>query len=400
MIANYCAGNSDDGRAPMNRRLLVVTHFFSTHRGGVEIVAGELAERLAARYALDVTWIASDVDEPPRNDSSQVRHVPVPAWNITEARLGIPFPIWGISAAMALWRAVGAADVVHIHDSLYTGSIVAFLVAKLRRVPLMVTQHVGINNSGLLRIILPALNRSIGRVILSRAGRAVFISRAVESYFGGFCTYRCPAKYIANGVNGSIFREVDADARRQLRSAVGVDGDQLICIFVGRFVQKKGLAVLRELVSAFPAVVWIVAGHGPLDPEQWRLPNLQVIRGASGASLARLYAAADLLVLPSKGEGFPLVVQESMACGTPVLVGEDTAAGCPEARSMMFVERVGAGDTAARWALRMSQLIENFGQLGNLRPAVASFARNHWSWDKATDAYAELITSLATSRRE
>lgn len=384
----------------MNRQLLIVTHFFSTHRGGVEIVAGALATELAARRAFHVTWIASDVDELPENDSLTVRHVPVPAWNITEARLGVPFPFWGVSAMIALWRAVGAADVVHIHDSLYMGSILTFLIAKLRRIPLIVTQHTGINNDALLRTILPFLNRSIGRLIVSRAERAVFISRAVESYFGGFCKYKNAPKYIANGVDGTIFREVDANARQQLRSVLGVAGDQLVFIFVGRFVSKKGLPVLRELVMAFPEVLWIVAGHGPLDPEQWRLSNLRVIRGARGAGLARLYAAADLLLLPSKGEGFPLVVQESMACGTPVMVGEDTAAGCLEARATMFVERVGANDTAARWIRRLTELRDQPERLRERRTGVAAFAREHWSWQIAGVAYAELFDSiLAASKR-
>ena len=58
---------------------------------------------------------------------------------------------------------------------------------------------------------------------------------------------------------------------------------------------------------------------------------MSVHRNLSQAELPPLYQAADLLVLPSVGEGFPLVVQEAMACGTPALVGDETAAGCPEA---------------------------------------------------------------------
>jgi glycosyltransferase involved in cell wall biosynthesis len=397
-IAPECWGTG--GLAQVNRRLLIVSHFFSTHRGGVEIVAGELAAELAAHHAFDVTWIASDVDELPRNDALAVRYVPVPAWNITEARLGIPFPFWGPSAMITLWRAVAASDVVHIHDSLYMGSVLAFLIAKLRRIPLVVTQHTGVNNDSLLRIALPILNRSIGRLVVSRAERAVFISRAVESYFGSFCKYKNAPRYIANGVDGAIFREVDANARRELRSALGVAGEQLVFIFVGRFVEKKGLPVLRDLVRAFPEVLWIFAGHGAIDPERWQLRNLRVIRGARGASLASLYAAADLLLLPSKGEGFPLVVQESMACGTPVMVGEDTAAGCPEARATMFVEKVGAGDTAARWIRRLAELRDQAERLSERRTAVAAFARQHWSWRTTGAAYGELLNSiLAAGRR-
>ena len=47
-------------------RILRVSHYYSEHRGGVEIVASELAERLACRD-VEVTWAASssDIDSTP-----------------------------------------------------------------------------------------------------------------------------------------------------------------------------------------------------------------------------------------------------------------------------------------------------------------------------------------------
>jgi glycosyltransferase involved in cell wall biosynthesis len=42
------------------------------------------------------------------------------------------------------------------------------------------------------------------------------------------------------------------------------------------------------------------------------------------AELRRIYHAADALVLPAEvREGFPLVLQEAIACGLPAIVGND-----------------------------------------------------------------------------
>ena len=102
-------------------------------------------------------------------------------------------------------------------------------------------------------------------------------------------------------------------------------------MFVGRFVEKKGLAALRELAINRPDCEFVLVGDGPINPASWGLQNVTLLGRRTRQELARLYRACDGLVLPSIGEGYPLVVQEALASGLSVYCGLDSAAADPGA---------------------------------------------------------------------
>src|SRR5580692_4989383 len=143
-------------------RVLLVTHYYAEHRGGIEIVAGELSERLARR-GVEIVWMAS---RPSSAAPSQgISRVPMPTWNITERLLGFPYPLWGPIGLIRLCGQVRRCDLVHLHDSLYLGTVVAYLCARLFRKPVVVTQHVGLvpYSRRLLRYLLAFANHTLAR---------------------------------------------------------------------------------------------------------------------------------------------------------------------------------------------------------------------------------------------
>lgn len=379
-------------------RLTVVTHYFADHRGGIEIVAEALA-RIWVADGHAVTWLASAGATPESSDDGITRRA-VPALNITEERLGLPYPLWGPAGARALREAIGDCDVVVLHDSLYPGNVLAFLTARRLGRPVLVIQHIGLipYANPVPRLLMALLDRLIARPLLRRADQVAFISPTTRDHFAGL-SFRRPPPVVFNGVDTVRFRP--AEDRASLRRRLGWPAESRVLLFVGRFVSKKGLPVLRALAQRLPEHRWVLAGWGPIDPGLWDLPNVTVASGLTGATLVPLYQAADLLVLPSVGEGFPLVIQEAMACGLPVLCGAETRRAAAEAAPLILdapVDLTRIEATAGLWAETIGRAFaDGADDLEARRAPATAFAAAHWSWAAAARTYLRLAAGARTS---
>lgn len=89
-----------------------------------------------------------------------------------------------------------------------------------------------------------------------------------------------------------------------------------IQLAVGRVAVEKNIAAF--LTNSHPGSK-VVVGDGPaLADLRARFPDAHFLGQKSGDALAACYAAADVLVFPSRTDTFGLVMIEALACGTPV----------------------------------------------------------------------------------
>ena len=388
-------------------RALNISAFFPAHGGGIEVVAGQLATRFA-RAGVRVHWMAGGPNaELPGEATPGLVVDRAASLDFLERSVGLPAPVWGPASLRRLWRRVGTSDIVHVHDYLYLSSLAAVLFARLRRRPVVLTQHIGdiAFDARLPRLALRLLNRTLGRWVLSRVDQVVFVGRPVMSYFGRFVRYRRPPLLIPNGVDHAVCHPDISDP-----SAAGppdpaspmVPADApLKALFVGRFVEKKGLAHLHRCM-ALPDVHWTFVGRGPISPAEWNIPasRLQLRGMLAPSEVADAMRAADLLVLPSKGEGFPLVIQEALSCGTPVLVSREIADAFPEidSRCVWSVDLTPSAaaddaEVAGRLAAEIARLARARDLLSAARPHAVALAAQ-WSWEICVDGYMKVYQEI------
>jgi glycosyltransferase involved in cell wall biosynthesis len=110
-------------------------------------------------------------------------------------------------------------------------------------------------------------------------------------------------------------RGVDTDVFK-MQESKALNSAHPIFLYVGRVAVEKNINAFLEI--DLPGSKWVV-GDGPAMAKiKQQYPNVNYLGVLQQPELAKVYAAADVFVFPSKTDTFGLVLLEAMACGTPV----------------------------------------------------------------------------------
>ena len=379
-------------------KLLMVSHYFDSHPGGIEFVARELFCHLDGPKC-NMTWAAAGITDLPKN-STHGRTVSLPCWNGVENIMGLPFPVPGPRALKRLWCEVDRSDVVLLHDCLYLNNIATFIFCRIRRVPVAIVQHISIvpYRSLIAATLMRLANRIVTRPMLRSAQQVLFVSQITKNYFKNL-EFNCKPVVAFNGVDTEIFSPcLDNLARAQLREKFELPRDRQVALFVGRFVEKKGIPLMKYMAELAPDILWVFAGSGPLHPQEWGLPNVRCFSNLRGCGLADLYRTSDVLVLPSRGEGFPLVIQEALACGIPVICSSETVAadeGLGEFVRGVPLETQNRETSAKDFVVAIRNLLSK-GTSNEAAEKRVQFAKSRYSWPRVAKLYYEILLELAS----
>ena len=194
-------------------------------------------------------------------------------------------------------------------------------------------------------------------------------------------------RLIENGVDVEWFSPDGPTADRP-------EGPYVVC--VGRLSEQKGqdLAIEALQMLGQEGVTLCIVGDGPelerlealvvdLELEQW-------VRFVPAQDPRPFYRAADVVVVPSRWEGMPLVLLEAMACGAAVLATRSAAAGLTDGSALAFVEAPGATGLAAG----LRQLLPDPGLRARMGAEAAALVRTFHPVGRVADQYDQLVRSL------
>ena len=205
-----------------------------------------------------------------------------------------------------------------------------------------------------------------------------------------------PVTWVANGIDTSEWRILPSEQRRadEWRAAHVTPGRRTIGV-VGQLKNKKGVRLLLDAVAT--------GGHGErfhvvlageLEPGiDDRLAGLEhtVLPFQDRYQLLGVYAACDLVALPSFYDGLPNVALEAAALGIPLLASD--AGGLADLVDAEIGFRFPAGDPhACRAAVHQAALASD-EQLAALGAAGAGRIRERFGVATETDGYLKVLAA-------
>jgi len=246
-------------------------------------------------------------------------------------------------------------DIIHAHG-MYKPSagLIAKLLSQKLSVPYVVTCH-----GSDINLLMP-LAKELYVDVLENASKVIFVSNALLNKAKSFGYAGENSVVIPNGIEPVIFKPLD---KEKIKKELGLS--KKVVGFVGNLVNVKRADKLPEIFSYISSIYdaeFLVVGDGELRKSienecKKRKLKVKFVGSVSHEEVPYYMNAMDVMILPSRNEGWPCVVLEAQGCGVAI-VGSSNG-GIPEAIGDGGIVVEEGEDFEKRFAESVVKLLEN-----------------------------------------
>ena len=205
----------------------------------------------------------------------------------------------------------------YVHYSYY-GALAAWLTSKIRG------GRVFYWNCGMPWLFKrPSFEESVFRFILKHTTVVTGTESLAKEYQK---RYRVrDYRILSNWVDADRLRP--RESKEATKSWFGLKAENKIVLFVHHLSERKGADLIPKIAEAFPGVYFLVAGEGPskkslIDEASKSNAIIRILGGVANSDIAPYLQAADVFIMPSREEGLPHVILDTMAAGTPFVAAD------------------------------------------------------------------------------
>ena len=306
----------------------------ATQFGGIMFLCIHIANRLAGNNN-QVTIYTTDLDFA-NNANAFNKNLPreetINGFRIKRTHVWFSLFLFYVNPGMYFQMLKDDHDIIHTVGVRSFQSLIATLISKKKKIPLIVsdqgglTTHPDLQKSGLLKKILIKLQDPMIKFVINQCSKVIVANEYEKKIFLNFCE---PSKIeiVRNGID---LDELSSE-RIDFRAKHGISGEFIL--FVGRFSKVKGIDVLLKAINKIknePEIkntkTVIMGVDFGFEKEMFEMINelnlndiVIVIKNPNRKEVISAYSQAEFLVLPSRWELSPLTPLEGFAFKKPVI---------------------------------------------------------------------------------
>lgn len=308
--------------------ILYVIPYFNPKRGGDVNVCTSLSKELVKK-GHRITIITTDFEF----DEEYITAIKKQGINVVYFKSKFNFGLLIYSPEMKKWldNNLQSYDIVHLHTFRSYQNILLFNYCKKYDVPYIIQAHGSLSHLSKNKILKKFFDFRWGNKILNSAFKVIALTKYEKDQCKNMNVPEEKIVIIPNGIN---IKEYDNLPKKgEFRNKYSILEKEKIILYLGRINKIKGIDLLldsfAELSKDIKNVKLVIAGpdDGYLNKIKKKAnllgnEKILIIGPIFNREKLEVYVDADVYVLPSVYETFPMTVLESLACGTPVIITE------------------------------------------------------------------------------